>query len=346
MQTAPHKILVVHVAGLARTTLAIPALRALRHASPQAHITVAASTAAAEVVRLAACADEVLPVGRLRGAQLIGPRASFRSLKSVGALRREPFDLAIELERSAETGVLLFAAQAAERLKAHAAKAGKFRQVIERLAEALPHGIVTPKHAAHRYLEVLAPLGIYATESEPRIFTDRAADERVEKRLKKHADGLLIGVHPGAGRAQQRWPVEQFADVAARLAHATGASVLVFAGRGERGLAREVARQLNQALPPKRVLTLEVLPLAEAVSALARLSVLVANHSGLAHLAAAVGTPVVAVSGTTAPSPRDLLSRQHVHVRGAHVEAISADEVYAAAYRLLTFSRTELLTAR
>lgn len=346
MKTTPRKILVVHVAGLARTTLAIPALRALRHASPQAHITVAASTAAADVVCLAACADEVLPVGRLRGAQLIGPRASLRSLKSLGALRREQYDLAIELERSTETGVLLFAAKAAERLKAHAAKAGKFRHVIERLAEALPHGIMTPKHAAHRYLEVLAPLGIYATESEPRIFTDRAADERIEKRLKKYADGLLIGVHPGAGRGQQRWPTEQFADVAARLAHAIGARVLVFAGRGEKGLAREVARRLNQALPPKRVLTLEALPITEAAAALARLSVLVANHSGLAHLAAAAGTPVVAVSPTPAPSPRDLLGKQHAHVRSAHISAISADEVYAAAYRLLTLSRAELLTAR
>jgi ADP-heptose:LPS heptosyltransferase len=156
MSPAPQKILVLHVAGLARTTLALPALRALRCGLPYAHITVAASDAAADIVRLAACADEVLPVGRLRGAQLLAPRASYHSLKTFGALRRGSFDLAIELERGAEAGLLLFAAKPAERLKAHASAGGKLKRLLEHVAEILPGGLAAPRHAAHRYLDALA----------------------------------------------------------------------------------------------------------------------------------------------------------------------------------------------
>jgi ADP-heptose:LPS heptosyltransferase len=336
MLTAPQKILVVHVAGLARTTLALPALRALRHALPYSHITVAASTAAADVVRLAACADEVLPVGRLRQAQVLAPRAAYRSLKTVGALRRESYDLAIEFEKSTETGLLLFAAQPAERLRERATSGGKLKRALERVADVLATGIIAPKHAAHRYLD--------ATDAAPRVFTDHAADERFEKRLKKNSlnEGLLVGVHPGAGGGKPRWPLERFADVASRLVHLLDARVLVFAGRQERGLAK----QLVGMLPPKRAVALESLPLADAVSALARLSVMVANHAGVAHLAAAVGTPVVAVSPAPSPTPYDLLGAQHRHVRGPHVEAVAADEVYEAACRLVSLSRAELLVTR
>jgi ADP-heptose:LPS heptosyltransferase len=107
-----------------------------------------------------------------------------------------------------------------------------------------------------------------------------------------------------------------------------------------------LAKQLVGLLPPKRAVALESLPLADAVSALARLSVMVANHAGVAHLAAAVGTPVVAVSPSPSPTPYDLLGAQHRHVRGPHVEAVAADEVYEAACRLVSLSRAELLVTR
>lgn len=344
MPIPPQKILVIHVAGLARTTLALPALGALRYYLPATHITVAASAGAAGVIRLSGCADEVLSVGRLSGAEVLGPRAAYRTLQALSALRRESFDLAIELERGAEAGLLLFAARPKRWMKDQAAPSGKLKQLIGRIAEVLPGAPTAPRHAAQRYLDAIAPLGAYPLTAQPRLPTDRAADERIEKRLSKAslAGEMLVGIHAGAGRGHPRWPLEQFADVAARLVHVYNTRVLVFAGRGEKAQAR----QLVKMLPPKSALALEELPLADAASALARLSVLVANHSGVAHLAAAVGTPVVAVSATASPSPLDLLGKHHRHVRGPHIEAISPDEVYEAACCLLSLNRAELLTAR
>ncbi|HYE74739.1 MAG TPA: hypothetical protein VEF04_15475 [Blastocatellia bacterium] len=250
MSDASQKILVVHIAGLARTTLALPALRSLRHSLPSSHITVVSSNSAADVIRLGVCADEVLPIGQLRGANLIGPRTSYRSLKTVGALRRESFDLAIEFERSAETGFALFMAQPRKRLRENDSKKGKLKQLLGHVADFLPLKPTVPKHVAHRYLETIAPLGAFAIESEPRLFTDRTADERIEKRLKKLGfdERLLIGIHPGAGKGKPRWQLERFADVASRLIHLMDARVIIFGGRGEKSLAK----QLTAMLPPKR----------------------------------------------------------------------------------------------
>src|SRR5215813_10423772 len=105
MPTVYQHILVVHVAGLTQTTLALPALRSLRKHLPQSRITVVSSATAADLLRLADCADEILPVSRFRGAEFLNPRNFYRASKSLGELRRENFDLAIEFKTGAESGL-------------------------------------------------------------------------------------------------------------------------------------------------------------------------------------------------------------------------------------------------
>ena len=331
MQYQPQTILVVHVAGPAQTVLALPALRALRRHWPAARITVTTSPAAAELLRLARCADEVLAVGRLRMTELTSPRALYGGGRALRALRRGQFDLGIELKRDAESALLLQLAQPRERVRAG---------VLERVSQALTKN--APRHLAHEYLQRLEPLGVRPVEANPRLATDRAADERFEQLLIKHGvpfGALLVGIHPGSSPRAQRWPVELFVSMATRLIHNFGAQVLVFAGPNERGLARKVAA----ALPAKRAIAIQSPQMPDFVSALARLSLCVANHGGPAHIAAAAGAPVVVAAPFAAPAPTDVLGERVVHVRRAHAELIPEEEMYEAACRLLKTNRAELL---
>src|SRR5688572_23306130 len=116
MPTASQHILVVHIAGLAQTTLALPALRSLRQHLPQSRITVVSSPAGADLLRLADCADEILPMVRFRGAEFLNPRKSYRAAKSLKSLRRERFDLAVEFNANAESGVVFQIVHSRERL--------------------------------------------------------------------------------------------------------------------------------------------------------------------------------------------------------------------------------------
>jgi len=335
-------ILVVHVAGLAQTTLALPALRSLRQHLPQSRITIASSSTAADLLRLAGCADEILPVIRFRGAEFLNPRKFYRATKSLGGLRREYFDLAIEFKTNAESGVILQLAHSRERLSG---KKKGVEAALDRLSQALNNRPAALRHAAHEYLKKLEPLGVRPIEAEPRIATLRESDEQIDKLLSKHNVGfgeLLVGVHPGAGHGRPRWPIDRFASIAARMIHNFNARVLVFAGPSERGLAK----RLVAMLPARRAVAIESPKIADFVSAAARLSLFVANHSGPAHVAAATGAPVVVASTLLQPSANDLLGGRVEHIRAPHVALISEEDVYEAACRLLKMNRAEFLRSR
>ncbi|MGH9936042.1 MAG: glycosyltransferase family 9 protein, partial [Blastocatellia bacterium] len=339
MPTDLRHILVIHVAGLAQTTLALPALRALRQHLPQSRITIVSSSTAADLLRLAACADEILPVARFRDAEFLNPRKFYRAAKSLRGLRREHFDLAIEFKTGAESGVVLQFVHSRERL------GGKKRGVeaaLDRLSKAIITRPAAVRHVAHEYLRALEPLGVRPVEAEPRIMTLPESDERLERLLRKHGAGfgeLLIGIHPGAGRSRPRWPIDRFASISSRLIHNFGARVLVFAGPSERGLAKRLAA----TLPARRAIAIESPKITDFVSAAARLSLFVGNHSGPAHVVAAAGAPVVVASTFVRPSPQDLLGARVEHIRAPHVALISEEDVYEAACRLLKTNRAEFL---
>jgi ADP-heptose:LPS heptosyltransferase len=347
MSEQPQHILVIHIAGLAQTTLALPALRSLRAHSPQSRITVVASASAADLIRLAGCADEVLTVGRFRHAELLNPTAFFRSTKAINELRHSNFDLAIEFKSNAEGTAVLSFAKPIEKLKPVKGVAKGLSGLLEQFTQTAAQK--TPaNHLAHLYLKKLEPIGVRPIESEPHLLTDAAADQRFEKLLHKHAveyGELLIGIHPGAGLPQHRWPLERFISIGSRLIHNFNARLLVFAGPQERGLAKRIVAQL----PAKRAIAIQSPKLPDLVSAFARLSLLVANHSGPAHVAAAAGSPVVVISTFvkhSSPMLTDVLSRRCEHIRASHIAMISEEAVYESACKLLKTNRAEFLRQR
>ncbi len=260
-------------------------------------------------------------------------------------MRRSYFDLAVEFKANTEAGIVLQFAHPRERLGKSKRSNGGFDALLDRLSQALGNQPATLTHAAHEYLKKLEPLGVRPVEAEPRIATSRESDEHVEKLLGKHGVALgelLVGIHPGAGAGEPRWPIERFASIGARMIHNFDARVLAFAGPNERGLAK----RLVAMLPAKHAIAIQSPKIADFVSAAARLSLFIANHSGPAHVAAAAGAPVVAVSVSVNPTARDLLGNRNQHVRAPHVQLISEEDVYEAACRLLKMNRADFLRSR
>jgi heptosyltransferase II len=112
----------------------------------------------------------------------------------------------------------------------------------------------------------------------------------------------LVGIFPGSNATSRRWDADRYAALAAGLA-ADGARVVVFGASGEQDLTRLVAAGAGDAGIDMGGRT--GLPVLAA--ALAECDILVTNDSGPMHLAAAVGTSTLVVSGAadtreTAPS--------------------------------------------
>ncbi len=156
-----------------------------------------------------------------------------------------------------------------------------------------------------------------------------------------------IVLHPGAAVPARQWPVTGFAG-AARLLTEQGRRVVVTGGSDERLLTRAVVREAPGAVDLAGACTLPQL-----AGVLAGASVVIVGNTGPAHLAAAVGTPIVSLFSPVVPAerwrpygvPQRLLGDQTAPCRGSRARVcpvpghpclagVSAQAVVAAALDL------------
>jgi heptosyltransferase-2 len=137
-----------------------------------------------------------------------------------------------------------------------------------------------------------------ASELQPRLRSDPRNLERLRARHELIPGTRLVALMPGAeyGPAK-RWPAAHYGALAATLAGAA-TDVIVLGSAKERTIGEEVAARAASA----RVRNLcGATSLADVVDLLAAADAAVSNDSGLLHVAAAAGAPVVAIYGSSSP---------------------------------------------
>jgi ADP-heptose:LPS heptosyltransferase len=151
-------------------------------------------------------------------------------------------------------------------------------------------------HELDRHLELLAFASV-PLERTLRLRPSGDDDAWASAVLERvGATRRLVGLHPGCEpvNAQKRWPAERFGEVARRLLTDPTTAVLVFLGPGEEDVLPALA------LPDTpRLVVVRGEPLAHVIALVARCGAFVSNDSGLMHVAAALGVPVVALFGPT-----------------------------------------------
>jgi len=103
-------------------------------------------------------------------------------------------------------------------------------------------------------------------------------------------------IHPGAGARWKRWPARRFARVAAALLN-RGHGVAVVEGPADVEVTAEVQEHVSVPLP-----VIRNLPVRLVAATLAHSLVFLGNDSGVTHLAAAAGAPLLALFGPTDPA--------------------------------------------
>lgn len=112
------------------------------------------------------------------------------------------------------------------------------------------------------------------------------------------SDRPLIGLAPGAAFGPAKtWPARRYAQAAREIGQKTGARILIFGSAGERDQAAEIAEEIGQGAHNLAGRT----SLARAAALISRMDLLIANDSGLMHLAAGLGTTSLALFGPTDP---------------------------------------------
>ena len=334
----PRNILVIDFGQLGDVVMSLPALRAIRERFPHAQITVAVGKPGKELLSLSGYANEILEVDRV--ALRDGPTlvSIGRIIKLVSEVRKAKFDFVIDLHSYYETNILGFLSGAPHRLYSR-----RSNRSLDFLANFKPRPVkeVETTHLVERYLDVLKPLGIENVSPAPALRTSPTENSAVEALLKKEkaqARELLVGVFPGAGSSTRLWPLERFVELADHLIRNDRVRVIVFAGPEERGMVPQMRKVF-----PAGTIFFDRLTIPQLVSAQARLTVFISNDTGPAHIAAAVGTPVVMIMDR--PDPHSFTPAGDVNrlIFGPTITEIPVAQVYCAAHELIALSRTDTL---
>lgn len=284
-----RRIALIKPSALGDIVHSLPVLSALRCRYPEAHITWVVNRSYEPLLLGHPDLDATLAfdrgvarAGRLRGAR------SFMSF--LWEMRRQQFDLVIDLQGLLRTGLMTWASGAPRRMGLHTAREGARLFYTDVVADTLD------MHAVDRYWLVAEALGV---GDLPKRFT-LPVDDASRAWASQQLDGWprpWIMMNLGTRWETKRWPAGHFAELARRAARRFGGSIILVGGPEETSLAKEVL-----AVSPEQTLDLiGKTDLRQLVAMLACADVMVSNDSGPLHIAAALGRPVVAPYTCTSP---------------------------------------------
>jgi len=277
-----------------------PALRAVKQSRPGRRVTLLTSPAGAEVARLAPEVDEVI-VYDAPWMKATAPRADSRpDLTMVERLRAQGFDAAVIFtvfsQNPLPSAMLCFLADIPLRL-AHC-RENPYQLLSDWVRETEPAGGV--RHEVQRQLDLVAQVGWRTCDT--RLSLAVAHADRIRVRgllgaLGAHPGQPRVVVHPGASAPSRRYPPALYAEVCRRLVAEHGCQV-VFTGREEE---HELIEGIRRDMEAPSASLAGRLSLGELAALLELAPLLIANNTGPAHVAAAVGTPVVDLYALTNP---------------------------------------------
>jgi len=285
------RILVRGVNWVGDTILTYPAVQRLKTSFPGSHLAILVRESLVDLWKTFPFVDEVIPFQTKKGRSSL-----WEDLRLGSSLMRRTFDLAVVFPRSFRSAYQIYLA----RIPIRIGYRGEGRSFL------LTHGVPRTDETLHihriqYYQRLLDVFGIDGGSHAPRVFLREEDRSWAEEKLKQLGllDGRpLIGMNPGATYGLAKcWYPERFGELGKRLREKWKASILLFGKAEEKSTQQEILRHLGEGgfdLAGKTNLL-------QLAAILERCQTLVTNDTGTMHVAAAIGTPVVAIFGPTDP---------------------------------------------
>lgn len=300
----PRRVLLLRLERIGDLLMSLGAIRAVRRLASDAEITLVVGSWNEPLARLIPGVDhlETLDAPWL-ARETRAPSASGLGRRAL-AWRRRRFDLSLNFEGDLRSHLLPWIAGAARRVGFAMAGGGPL------LTDVVAHD--SSRHTALNGLALVEcafglPAGSLPGPADPGATSDwrlRLPPEVLAAAgasLRAVPPGQsLIAVHPGGGRAVKQWHPARFAEAAGELARELDAAVLVTGSDPDRPVTDAVASALG-AWGVRLVQAQGFADLVLLAAMLERCRLLLTGDTGPMHLAAAVGTPVVAVFGPSMP---------------------------------------------
>lgn len=367
-------ILLVKLSAIGDVIHTLPALAALRRCYPDADITWVVEEAAADLLSGHPDLDRVLVLRRktwirdVRRGRISAPLGEMRTF--LRTLRSRPYDLVIDFHGLLKSAVIVLLSGGKRKLGYDSLQEGSGLFYNEKIPEEMG------KHAVDRYLDFVRYLAKSERDdgetdcpaSAPDFTIIIGEEERrhVAALLHEHAEiinvannrgegtvsggketkeGRYVAVNPVAFWKTKLWEEKKFADLCDRIREELGIGVILTGG--EAGpLDRIEAQMKTKAVNLGGRTTLRDLAFLYSKAAL-----VITTDSGPMHLAAAVGTPVIALFGPTDPARTGPYGPGHRVVRRglncmpcfrkqcetkSCMKEIAVEEVFTATKEMLT----------
>jgi heptosyltransferase-2/heptosyltransferase-3 len=293
-----NRVLFIRPDHLGDMLLATPAMRALKNARPYTEIHVLAGTWSADILANIPEIDQVLTIdfpGFKRTQQKKNYlQPYFQLIKTARQLRQIGYGHAIIMRPDHWWGAMLtHIAGIPERIGYAVDNVTPF------LTQAIPH---TYEHAVHQNLRLVENWTGTVASSEIVYTLDVFEQEiqQVNDILQQYgiqADSPIFCIHPGAGTWVKRWQNEYWSHVADTLTDQLDAHVIFTGSDTERALISNIQNRMQH----KSNSTAGDLNIQQLAALYKRSQVVLGPDSGPLHLAAAVGTPTVALFGPADP---------------------------------------------
>jgi len=302
-------ILIVKLSAIGDVIHTLPSLAALRKLYPEAHITWVVEEAAAGLVNNHPLLDAVLISRRKSWIKYLGKGEFSRPLREMRAflreLRKRPYDLVIDFHGLLKSALIVLLSGGKRKLGYDSMQELSGLFYNEKIPEDMN------KHAVDRYLDFPRHLGAKIAKAQFILPSDNAAQARIQSLLEKYhlENKKFIAVNPVAYWETKLWNDEKFAGLADLIKTKLNMEV-VFTGSEKRSIEKITTRMQEKAVNLAGETTLP-----ELAYLYQKALLLVTTDSGPMHLAAAVGTPVVALFGPTDPQRTGPYGDGHIIIR-------------------------------
>jgi heptosyltransferase-1 len=294
-------ILIVKLSALGDVVQTIPAFEALRSHYPAAHISWLVEEGAAELLEYYPGLDEVYVCQRkswlkkLRRPAL-WPAVSLNIIQFSKRLRSRYYDLVIDFQGLLKSAIWVGLTRGGRKIGFDGTREGSWRFLSEKLPAYDPD-----RHALDRYLDVARYLGAEVEEVLVHDPWTAAEEHHFKNRLSqvtRNGKSPLVLCHPMSRWQTKLWPESNFARLAVEIVEKSGATVVFTGTAKDRETISAVVRQGGLGGLHNWAGKTNLRELAYLCK---RATVVISTDSGPMHLAAVLGTPVVALFGPTAP---------------------------------------------
>ena len=295
-------ILIVKLSAIGDVIHTFPVLNAVRKQYPDAHITWLVEEAAYGVIKGHKALDRIIVSKRKTWLKGLAGRSCVKNLREVCSfvkqLRDTNYDIILDFQALLKSGVLIGLAKGKRKIGFDKGMEHQEHSYIF-LNERIP-AVDMKIHALTRGMMLLEAIGISSDEVEYNLYISDQDRKKTDDLLQQHEKKeykLLAAINPVAKWETKLWDNAKFAKLADSLINQYNAKVF-FTGSAE---DRELILDIISRMKRKAYNLAGMTSLKTLAAVYKKTDFVISTDTGPMHLAAAVGTPVIALFGPTAP---------------------------------------------